>query len=288
MHIKIYQINTDRDKNRVKFESLEQVEQLQQMPRIESSLYDDVFDGYVDCKDLEDVFRQFNTEGHPLHRGHSLSVSDIVEVVDDVPNLVGKIRFYNSNTAFEECTYISEEKFNAEIEHAKYVGRTIEVDDLRGKNVPSVEKGTYYCDSVGFKPVNFDTTKTQKPDNLMRVVYVEPHKSPYVAEIEDTLKGKQKAVKGFIEAVYIDDDNTCLVCNEEGKLIGMEGNRRIGNNGESIIAGPFFVCGLGDEDFRGLTDEEVMKYMERFKEPEFISEEETQADIGIVITGFNY
>ncbi len=236
MHIKIYQIDTERDTNRVKFEAHDRLEQLQQTPKVDSSLYDEVFDGYVDCQDLEGVFRQFNTEGHPLHRGHSLSMSDIVEIVD-------------------------------------------------GEN--GLESGAYYCDRFGFQKVGFDSTKTQKSDNLMRVVYVEPHKPPYVAEIEDTLEGKQRAVKGFIEPVYIEDDGTCLICNEEAKLIGMEGNRRIGD-GTSIIAGPFFVCGLGDEDFRGLTDEEVVKYMDRFKEPDIISPEETQADTGFVITGWNY
>lgn len=33
-------------------------------------------------RNLEDVFHLFNTEGHRLHQGHSLSVSDIVEVED--------------------------------------------------------------------------------------------------------------------------------------------------------------------------------------------------------------
>ena len=62
----------------------------------------------------------------------------------------------------------------------------------------------------------------------------------------------------------------------------MEGNRRFGN-GSSIIAGPFFVVGLTEDDFRGLTDAEVMKYMDRFKEPEQISQEEVQGDMGITI-----
>ena len=48
--------------------------------------------------------------------------------------------------------------------------------------------------------------------------------------------------------------------NEEAKLIGMEGNRRIGD-GTSIIAGPFFICGLTEDDFRGLTAEEAEKYI---------------------------
>ena len=72
------------------------------------------------------------------------------------------------------------------------------------------------------------------------------------------------------------------VGNEEGKLIGMEGNRRIGD-GSSIIAGPFFICGTTEEDFRGLTDNEVDLYMDRFKEPEQISPEEVSADTGCTI-----
>ena len=72
------------------------------------------------------------------------------------------------------------------------------------------------------------------------------------------------------------------ICNEEGKLIGMEGNRRIGD-GSSIIAGPFFICGTTEEDFRGLTDSEVDLYMDRFKEPEQISPEEVRADTGCTI-----
>ena len=60
----------------------------------------------------------------------------------------------------------------------------------------------------------------------------------------------------------------------------MEGNRRIGS---SIIAGPFFVCGLTEDDFRGLTDEEVERYMEVFKDPEQISQEDVEADTGFTI-----
>lgn len=116
----------------------------------------------------------------------------------------------------------------------------------------------------------------------MRVVYVEPNKAPYVAEVTHTLEAEQKAVGGYIEVVYPDDNETCIICNEEGKLIGMEGNRRIGD-GSSIIAGPFFICGTTEEDFRGLTDSEVDLYMDRFKEPEQISPEEVSADTGCTI-----
>ena len=52
------------------------------------------------------------------------------------------------------------------------------------------------------------------------------------------------------------------------------------DNGVSIIAGPFFVCGETLDDFRSLTDEETQKYLERFSEPEDISRAEVEADMG--------
>lgn len=221
MNIKIYQINSDRDKNRVKFMGLKETVRFQNKAQINSDIYDRVFTGDVDCEDLEDVYRLFNTKGHPLHRGHSLSVSDIV-VTDE---------------------------------------------------------GAFFCDRYGFKKIDFDESAAQAPDDLLTVVYVEPNRKPFVSEIEHTLKAEQKAVGGLIELVYNDDGKTAVVCNEEGKLIGMEGNRRL-DDGTSIIAGPFFAVGLTEDDFRSLTESEVTKYMDRFKEPEEISQEDVEADTG--------
>lgn len=121
---------------------------------------------------------------------------------------------------------------------------------------------------------------SKQNEDLMRVVYVEPNKAPRVMEMPHTLEAEQNAVGGLIELVYNDDD-TAIVCNDEGKLIGMEGNRRLGNG--TIIAGPFFVVGLTEDDFRSLTDEEVVKYMNQFAEPEQISQEEVESDMGFTI-----
>ena len=64
--------------------------------------------------------------------------------------------------------------------------------------------------------------------------------------------------------------------NEEGKLNGLDGNRRIEND---VIAGTFFVVGDDGEDYRSLTEDEAQKYMERFAEPEDISPTEIQAHL---------
>lgn len=111
------------------------------------------------------------------------------------------------------------------------------------------------------------------------VVMVEPHKTPYVTEIADELSALQRCVGGYIE-VAGNGDGTLIICNEEGKLQGLEGNRRI-HDDTSIIAGTFFVVGDDGENFRSLTESEVKRYMDRFKNPEDIDQDEVEADMGI-------
>lgn len=82
MKIKIYQINSDRDKNNVKFMGREDLPKWQSSPDVDSALYDEVFSGDVDCGGLESVYTLFNTDIPALHRGHSLSVSDVVATED--------------------------------------------------------------------------------------------------------------------------------------------------------------------------------------------------------------
>ena len=152
--------------------------------------------------------------------------------------------------------------------------------NLTVSDVVVVNGRAHICQPRGFEEIDFDVSKTQKPDNLMRVVYVEPNKPAYVADVEHTLEAEQKAVGGgLIQPVYLEDDGTVIITNDESKINGMPGNRRFGD-GTSIIAGPFFVCGTTEDDFRSLTDEEVEKYMDKFAVPDQISQEEVEADMG--------
>jgi hypothetical protein len=112
----------------------------------------------------------------------------------------------------------------------------------------------------------------------MRVLIVEPQKEPYEKVIENDLESMQKVVGGMIEGIYLEAD-VVLVDNEEGKLIPLEGNRRVGRD---IIAGTFFICGCNDEgEFVSLTDEQASKYFNRFKEAEKYSSEQVEDAIFI-------
>lgn len=99
----------------------------------------------------------------------------------------------------------------------------------------------------------------------IRVLIVEPNKLPYEKVIPNRLKDKQDIVGGLIEYARIDnDEKSLLICNEEGKLIGLDWNREIGHN--DVIAGTFLIVGddpnIGED--RSLTDEQIEKYKKRF------------------------
>ena len=105
----------------------------------------------------------------------------------------------------------------------------------------------------------------------LKVLMVEPQKEPYAAEIPAGLKGLQTAVGGYIEAVYPYEDLVALICNEEGKLMGLDLNRALRDEDGhiyDILAGPFMVVGLGEEDFASLPDDMMEKYAQKFHTPE--------------------
>ena len=126
----------------------------------------------------------------------------------------------------------------------------------------------------------------QQEENLLTVVFVEPHKKPVVRKLRNEYEDISHAVGGLIEHIY-QEDGTILVANEESKLLGMDGNRRI-YDGKSILAGPFFVVGDDGEDYRSLTEEEIKRYMERFDEIEEITPEEVAGDMWIAVTTFSW
>lgn len=105
----------------------------------------------------------------------------------------------------------------------------------------------------------------------MKVLKVEQYQLPEVKEIDPGLASLQHEVDGWIEATYPFEDPVAIICNEEGKLNGMDYNRAIRDeNGEvqEIIAGPFLIVGLGEEDFTSLSEDMVQKYKRLFAQPE--------------------
>ena len=223
MKVRIYQINKELDTENALFMGFDFAEK---HGGVDSSVYKCVFDGSLNCSDIENIYTLCNTE-HPIgYYGHSLSVSDIVELDD----------------------------------------------------------GCYFCDSIGFKKLaDFDSSKAE-PLIGKRMLIIEPHKAPYEAVIPDKLESLQEAVGGYIEITYPFENNAIVISNEESKLIGMDGNRRV--NGQ-IYAGPMLISADdGSGELTDLTDEQITKYTEMFRYPEEISQEEVENDTGFTFYSF--
>ena len=96
---------------------------------------------------------------------------------------------------------------------------------------------------------------------MLQIVYKKVNEDAKIMEIENTLEAKQKLVGGLIEIVPYINDDTLLVCNEEGKLMNLKPNVVFDYD---YIAGDLFVIGDDYEnaDFKSLTDaqcEEIIK-----------------------------
>ena len=108
----------------------------------------------------------------------------------------------------------------------------------------------------------------------MKVLIVEPLKAPYVKEIRGDLKSMQAIVGGLIEAIYpFDDPEIALICNDEGKILGLPYNRALRDEDGQIydvVAGTFFLCRApaDSENLEGLTEGQLKWGKERFTCPE--------------------
>lgn len=109
-----------------------------------------------------------------------------------------------------------------------------------------------------------------KPE-LIQVVLCEPMKQARIATITNSLASLQQIVGGYIEAVYPFDDPVAIICNEEGKINGLELNRALRDEDGKIydiLAGTFIIVGLRAEEFASLTPEYQEKYRKLFEYPE--------------------
>ena len=105
----------------------------------------------------------------------------------------------------------------------------------------------------------------------IKALMIEPGKHPVVTVLNDDLDSLQKAVSI--------GNGDCILCNEEGKLIGLEGNRRVGSD---IIAGVFYIMSEGEDgDLLSITEEKIKYYTEKFWEPEVFDSPEIEPAVHV-------
>ena len=127
----------------------------------------------------------------------------------------------------------------------------------------------YPCEQIQADNQRESEEKTMS--DKMKVLVVTPMQEPYTKEIDAGLKSLQNEVGGNIQAVYPFEEDVAIICNDEGKINGLELNRALyDENGKiyDIVAGTFLICGLTEDNFGSLPDELINKFSEQFKQPE--------------------
>ena len=103
MNINIYQIDMEQDSKRISFFGLEDMKKLTGESTVDSSIYNKVFSGEVECETLEDVYQMFNIDHPSGYKGRSLSVSDVVEITDGTD----KGFYFCDNVGYEKIDFDS-------------------------------------------------------------------------------------------------------------------------------------------------------------------------------------
>lgn len=153
-----------------------------------------------------------------------------------------------------------------------YFGHSLSVSDI----VVFENGDAHYCNPIGFKKlVGFSCNNVsplleewRSDPAQIRALAVYPGDSPREIWLPNTLKAKQSFVGGLIEMEtppFHGDDTAVLICNEEGKLLGLPPNRGIRLEDGlvyDVVAGPFLVVNAppDSEDFASLSDEQVERY----------------------------
>lgn len=102
----------------------------------------------------------------------------------------------------------------------------------------------------------------------MKALIIKEGKEPYVRDIENSLQALQQVVGGRIEVLYL-DAGTVLICNEEGKILGLPANRAVKDcNGVVVdyLMGTFLICGTSwtSDEFKSLNKEQIRRYSKLF------------------------
>lgn len=110
-------------------------------------------------------------------------------------------------------------------------------------------------------------------ENRITAILIKPKSLPERITIKNELKTFQSLVKGYIECFDLPDEGITIICNEEGKINGLDLNRSIkDNNGNTvdIIAGNMVIVGIdyAEGEFISLTEKQTEEITEKFYHPE--------------------
>ena len=152
MRFRIYQTNLDRDHDRITFQDLENLKQFQGSAAVNSAIYDMVYEREMDCSGLEEIYRIFNLEHPDDYTGRSLSVSDIVEVVEPPVQTAADATLLEPGFYFRRSIGFQKVEFQPELTQRSERTLRFEIDSdkvVRVKDILAVSPAVGY-ELLGF------------------------------------------------------------------------------------------------------------------------------------------
>ena len=95
-----------------------------------------------------------------------------------------------------------------------------------------------------------------------KVIICPAEREPYAANVSDSLEALQKIVGGYIKTVTVFTD-AVVICNEEGRILGLPENRSFFISG---ICGDCLICGVDGEEFASLSEPDCGKLLKLCKD----------------------
>ena len=132
--------------------SLSEAYQASSQASIDAGIYDEVFNADVEPMSLEEMFTRFNTVMHPLYRGRSMSVSDVVVIDPEISADGVHDSFYSD----QHSSATDNQRFDTDGTPSK-------------EQIPIAKAGAYFCNAIGFNSITFDERQTHKQDNMLKV-----------------------------------------------------------------------------------------------------------------------
>lgn len=146
-------------------------------------------------------------------------------------------------------------------------GKIAAIDKMLS-DMGQTEQDALPSELADFKRLSGYDPEMEKQPETMRVLVVAPRQPPCVKEIPSGLEGLTDTVGGPISAIYPFHDPVALICNGEGRNMGLELNRALyDGRGQvyDVVPGTFVIAGLGDGCFTSLPEDMIEKYAQRFQ-----------------------
>lgn len=104
-------------------------------------------------------------------------------------------------------------------------------------------------------------------DRKINVLIVEPGQEPRLSTVVDDLEHLQQIVGGPIEAGCYLPQRVMLICNGEGKNMGLPPNRPNPTDSGDTICGTFLLSSFEGEHFTSLSAEQQAQFQAYFALP---------------------